>query len=130
MEHYAETGDFRTFSGFSGIWLKKDESVGGRASECKNFFSNAINRDKAREICNSITSKLSTNNSDGTADNKLLIGCPNTSPYCTDSINRFSVSVKLQDNNSISGNWFCIGTSGAIYEGSADWMKSGCFNNP
>src|SRR5690554_5402401 len=69
MEHYAETGDFRTFVSSNG-WVKGDAQSGGSAVSCSSKIRNtAINRERAIEICNNITSKLPTNTSGGDANN-------------------------------------------------------------
>ncbi len=134
MEHYAETGDFRTFynNTLTTAWTSSQSQD---TPTCSNRFLSTNYRERAVEICNSITNKLPTNMIGGSARNKLLIGCSNTpSPNCDDPKNRFSVQVKLQDNeyqNGINaGNYFCIGSSGNTYEGLYDLTKAGCFYNP
>ncbi len=127
MEHYAETGDFSTFSGFS--WTKGDNQTGGTALTCSTrILPTALNRDRAIEICNSIASKLPTNLSGGSTNNKILIGC---SGACTDRVNRFSVMVKRQDNSDTTGGWYCFGSSGAVYDGNEyNGNLPGCYQNP
>ncbi|MBY0328704.1 type II secretion system GspH family protein [Patescibacteria group bacterium] len=132
MEHYAETGDFTTFSGSAGQWLTNDANSGTGGSRCSTWFAviGGVNRLKVIDVCNSITSKLPINISPGGGvNNKLIIGCP-ASGTCTDAKNRFSVQVKLEDNDSYAGKWFCIGTSGAVYEGIYNTSAPGCFNTP
>lgn len=124
-----ETGDYTTFINNS-VWTKGDSQIGGNATTCSGkIISTALNREHAVAICNSITSKLPTNNTDGTANNKLLIGCGGV---CTPSGNtdRFSIQVRLTDGLSTSGEWYCIGSSGAVYEGVYNSNAQGCFHNP
>ncbi len=135
MEHYAETGDFSTFVSTNN-WIKGDAQSGASAYGCSSRIINtAINRDKAIEICNSITSKLPTNTSGDNANNKLILHC--NSSFCN-PVNEFSIVVKLQDNEyqsgASAGKYLCMGTSGSIAETfySTALMQStkGCSRNP
>ncbi len=130
MEHYAEMGDFTTFASYG--WVKGDGQEGATAGACSNRIrATALNRDRAIEICNSINSKLSTNTSGGSAANRMLVSCQTA--RCS-LVHQFSVQVKLNDNAYASGveagNWFCIGTSGAVYEGLYSTGSAGCIGNP
>lgn len=127
MTHFAETGDFSTFS--SGGYTKADGQAGASASTCTaRILSTAVNRNKAIEICNSITSKLPTNRLDGgSANNKMLIGCGDTCSTVTD----YSVSVKLEDSDSLAGSWMCTGSSGITREyPSYSHTFAGCYYRP
>ncbi len=130
MEHYAETGDFTTFS--SSAWTKGDNQLGTSVLNCSTIIrANALNRDRAIEICNSIASKLPTNLPNGSAANKFLLGCWTASGYSCVPKDTFSIQVKLKDNNSITGNYFCIGTSGVAKEyTSLNHTFPGCYHNP
>ncbi len=127
MEHYAETGDFSTF--VTRSWFMGDSQSGSGAYTCSSrILITALNRDRAIEICNSITSKLPTNANDDNAANKMYLGCGTS---CGDVKNRFSVNVKQKDSAaSVSGDWFCIGSSGAVYDGSYSATAAGCHQNP
>ncbi len=132
MEHYAETGDFSTFSNSTlTVWTRGDSQSGSGTPCFARILATALNRDRAIEICNSITSKLPTNMTDGSARNKLLMGCNGT---CGDIVNNFSIKVKLQDNEYQqgvnAGNYFCIGTSGTVSEGVYSLSRLGCISNP
>ncbi len=131
MEHYAETGDFTTFASFG--WTRGDSQAGTGGVACSTrIHANALNRDRAIEICNSITSKLPTNTGSGANTNKMLVSCNNGT--CADRKSQFAIQVKLQDNDIVSGagagNYFCIGTSGATSEGLYNTAREGCYANP
>jgi len=128
--HFAETGSYATFA--SAAWAKSDTQPGTGGSTCSTIIlGTALNRDKAIEICNSITAKLPTNTTSDSTSNKMLLSCGST---CTDRVNNFSVQVKLQDNGGVSGasagNYFCLGSSGAVYEGLYNLTSAGCYGNP
>jgi len=128
--HFAETGSYATFA--SAAWVKSETQPGTGGTTCSSIIRiTAINRDRAIEICNSITSKLPTNTISDSTANKMLLGCGST---CTDTVNNFTVQVKLQDNGGVSGatagNYFCLGSSGAVYEGLYAISQAGCYGNP
>lgn len=132
MAHYAETGNAETFFTSYG-WVRGDSQGGAGGTACSTRIGvNALNREKAIEICNSITSKLPTNTSSGSNSNKMLTSC--NGGTCTDRKSQFSIQVKLQDNESVSGAgagpYFCIGTSGATSEGTYNTSRAGCYANP
>lgn len=67
----------------------------------------------AEQICESVLSKQNA---------RIHIGIPNS----MDDNTVYSIMVRLPDNN-----YYCIGSSGATYEGPASgWSGSGCYNNP
>jgi len=128
--HFAETGSYATFA--SSAWVKNDAQPGTGGTTCSSAIRiTAVNREKAIEICNSITAKLPTNTTSDSTANKMLLGCGST---CTDTINNFTVQVKLQDNAAVSGasagNYFCLGSSGGVYEGLYSNGSAGCYGNP
>lgn len=130
MEHYFERGSFSSFGSYG--WTKGDTQDGTSATTCSTRIGvNALNRDKAIEVCNSMLSKLPTNLSTGSAANKMLIGC--NASHC-DPVHNWGIKVKLQDNEyqtgSNAGNYFCVGSSGAIYQGLYSIGASGCVRNP
>lgn len=130
MAHYAETGDFSTFSTYGTVRGDTQGGTGGVACSTR-VGVNAVNRDKAIELCNSITSRLPTNTSADANSNKMTISC--NGGACADRKTQYSVVVKLQDSDQPlggSGNWFCIGTSGAVSEGTYDNNRAGCYSNP
>ena len=131
MNHYAETGDFSTFAGYG--WTSGDGQSGTGATACSSRIGGgAVNRAKAIELCNSITSRLPTNTTADANTNKMILSC--NGGTCTDRKSQFSVVVKLQDNEygstGASGDWFCIGTSGRVSETSYSNNNAGCYSNP
>lgn len=130
MAHYAENGNFTSFLNEGpNSWVRSDtQSSSNSTSVCSSVIHiNALNREKAIELCNSITNKLPTNTATDSARNKLNLGCTGD---CTDPVNRFGINVKLQDNDGTGGNWFCIGTSGRVSEGVYNLSRQGCVHNP
>ncbi|MBY0328766.1 type II secretion system GspH family protein [Patescibacteria group bacterium] len=130
QNHFADTGRYDTFVSYD--WVKSDTQSGSGASTCSTIIhSLATNRDKAIEVCNNMLAKLPTNLASNVASNKMLMGC---GAGCIDRVNNFSIQVKLQDNASVSGaaagNYFCLGSSGAVYEGLYSTGSAGCYGNP
>jgi len=131
MNHYAETGDFSTFSSYG--WVSGDGQAGTGGVACSTRIGvNAVNRAKAIELCNSITSRLATNTTTDANSNKMLLSC--NGGTCTDRKSQFSVVVKLQDNEygaiAAAGDWFCSGTSGRVSELPYNNNNAGCYSNP
>lgn len=131
MQHYFEKGTFTTFATYG--WVKGDGQDGTSATACTSKINaNALNREKAIELCNSIASKLPTNLDTGSAANKIIMGC-NSATYC-DAIHQWSLMVKLQDNmyqtGANAGKYFCVGSSGQKSEGVYTLAAPGCVRNP
>ena len=119
QQEFMRTGTFYTISTGPG-WITSSE-------DCDNHFVQTNDAGlKATEICESIQSKLPTDGND------MLIHC-NGSPGCptgADRINNYAVQVKLHDDGGYSGEWFCVGSSGRVYEGGYGASNPGCYSNP
>jgi len=127
MEHYAQTGDFTTFAS-TGSTMGDTQSGSGGIACSTRIGSGTANRQKAIEICNSLTAKLPTNATGDLTNNKLLLGCGGA---CAIGVkDNFSIQVKLQDNDSTAGKWFCIGSSGRTSEANYSHSQPGCYTNP
>jgi len=127
MEHYAQTGDFTTFSSIGSTMGDTQTGTGGVACSTRIAVGTA-NRQKAIDICNSLVGKLPTNAAGDLTNNKLLLGCGGACAIGTKD--NFSIQVKLQDNDTTAGKWFCIGSSGRTSEASYSHSQPGCYTNP
>lgn len=73
-----------------------------------------------RRVCNSVMNRLGTE----VSLNNMLVG-----DYENTGAN-FSVMIKTVPGYSITGEWFCLGSSGRTYRGSWNPTAPGCYSNP
>ncbi|MFA5936439.1 MAG: type II secretion system protein [Candidatus Paceibacterota bacterium] len=75
-----------------------------------------------RKICNSIMNRLGN----GSTVNNWLVG----DGKAPSDGQEFSIMIKISPAATTGGQWFCIGSSGRVYNGNYTSSGAGCYYNP
>ena len=97
---------------------------------CDTIAVSGNHSTKYREICNSIMNRLGS----GSTIYNWLVGAGDAdgiAPYTSPVDGQyFSIMIKISPAASTGGQWFCIGSSGRVYNGTYNSSGTGCYYNP
>ena len=114
QQHYLKT------ESYSGFYVNDTYIDGSRSSHCGNQLNNSSEFfNNSQAICNRILER--------NAPLGFYIGCDSSGGNCQ-SGQDFSIMINLDGQR--TPTVYCIGSSGAVFEGTYNISTPGCYGNP
>ncbi|MBI3305791.1 type II secretion system protein [Candidatus Nomurabacteria bacterium] len=111
-QQYSDTGSYSNLT--YNAWIPEN-----RTCDSIQVTGNYVT--EYRKICNSMMNRLGS----GSTTNNWLVGDGSGGGG-----QKFSIMVKVSPAAGTGGQWFCIGSSGRVYNGTYNSNSSGCYYDP